>query len=293
MMESREINYRFANIPLTEEKLSSFDGTKLHCSYAKQPHQADFIFFLHGYANHTGCYEDTMTWFFNQGYHVGIFDIRGHGKSEGRIGYVDDYSTYAKDMHMVLSNQITICQPRSINIVAHSTGGLIVCHTLLSKNDGIKIDKITLCCPYIGLSSKTKPSKMKSSIAKFLNAIYPYLYASKPIKIDQTTQSEKWRKFFKSDPYHFNKTSLSWLFASESAQNLVLSKLHQWPKHASILLITSGSDVVVDSEASKNLYNQVNIINKQHQHYPNLYHQVLNEVDSEKVYERIKTYLSG
>lgn len=291
-MEISKSRYSFSQIPLTSEVVTTFDGKKLYCCFARQTHKADFIFFLHGYLNNIGYYEDIITWFFNRGYSVGIFDIRGHGKSEGRRGYIDNFDTYSKDMAIVITRQIDKCQPISTTIIAHSTGGLIACYSLLAKCYLIKVDHIILCCPNIARSNKTKLGKIKMTISKFVNYIYPYFYIKKPITSKSETNDNKSCGFFKSVTNHFNRRSVSWLIACESAQKTVFLKLKNWPKNVSMLLITSEFDAAVDNKASKKLFDELNTTYKKHKHYPNKGHQILNEAGSEAVYEEIRGWVS-
>ena len=284
-------DYSFSKIELHQEKMPSFDGTKLHCSYVMQPHEASLIFFVHGYSNHTGLFEDTITWLFNQGIHVGIFDVRGHGKSEGRRGYVDDYSTYAKDMDIVLSNQVNACKPISTFVITLSTGGLIASYYLLSSYSNVKINSMVMCCPYFGMPAQMQPNSLKKMISKCVNFFYPYAHVPKPILVDKITHSKKWREYFKNDPYRFSKTSVSWFFACESAMKFVFSNINQWPKSVSMFMITSGIDVVVDTEESKKLYDKMISINKKYHNYDNMCHQILNDENSEEVYQEIGSWL--
>ena len=291
-MEITKNQYSFSQIPLTNEIVTTFDGKKLCCCLAKQPQKADFILFLHGYSNHTGYYEDTMTWFFNQGYSVGIFDIRGHGESEGRRGYVDNFDTYSKDIVTVISRQLDVCRPISTTIVGHSSGGLMACYSLLAKNYHIKVDNIILCCPNIARSNQTKIGKIKMTASRLINIIYPYFYIKKPGFLPEKTKDKKSCNFFKMDTNYFNRRSISWLIACELAQKTVFLKLKNWPMNVSMLLITSELDTAVDNRASKKLYDQLNTTYKKHKHYPAKGHQILNEEGSEEVYEEIKTWLS-
>ena len=43
---------------------------------------------VHGIAEHSGRYSNLVNYFVPKGYAIYSFDLRGHGKSEGKRGYV-------------------------------------------------------------------------------------------------------------------------------------------------------------------------------------------------------------
>lgn len=82
-----------------EAIIKTSDGQRLLYKYATQKKPSSLLIFIHGYSDHSGSLDRVMRWFFDMGYHVATFDVRGHGKSSARRGYVDHYDYYSNDLH--------------------------------------------------------------------------------------------------------------------------------------------------------------------------------------------------
>jgi len=53
---------------------------------------------VHGIAEHSGRYTNLVNYFVPKGYAVYSFDLRGHGKSDGKRSYVERFSYYLDDL---------------------------------------------------------------------------------------------------------------------------------------------------------------------------------------------------
>ena len=148
------------DIAIEHDYLLLPDQTRLFYRIAKQNTAAPLLFFVHGYSDHSGSFTRIMTWFYQQGYHVGSFDVRGHGKSSGDRGYIDHYDTYSHDFHAILSHIKECCNPTQINLIAHSNGGLITTYYQLTHPTPIYMHHIVLCAPYLGLHTHSTPSSI-------------------------------------------------------------------------------------------------------------------------------------
>ena len=53
---------------------------------------------MHGVAEQSGRYSNIVNYFVPRGYAIYSFDLRGHGKSEGKRSYVEHFSYYLDDL---------------------------------------------------------------------------------------------------------------------------------------------------------------------------------------------------
>ena len=56
------------------------------------------VVFVHGICEHLGRYEHIKNKFLDNGYNVYRYDARGHGRSEGKRGYLEDFTDYLEDL---------------------------------------------------------------------------------------------------------------------------------------------------------------------------------------------------
>src|SRR5688572_15512480 len=57
---------------------------------------------LHGYGDHCSRYEHFYKWMAERGVACHAFDFRGHGRSEGRRGYVAKWEEFLDDLNIFL-----------------------------------------------------------------------------------------------------------------------------------------------------------------------------------------------
>jgi len=90
---------------------------------AKRPKA--ILLVVHGFAEHSGRYINLVNYFVPKGYAVYSLDHQGHGKSEGRRGYVERFSYYLDDLKTFFDIVRGKHGDAKIFIVGHSMGGTI------------------------------------------------------------------------------------------------------------------------------------------------------------------------
>ena len=86
--------------------------------------QADArLLLVHGYYEHSGRWEHVGEFFVERGYDVVMFDLRGHGQTEGARMDVTPFDRYVDDLEWMIDTVDTDGLP--LVVYAHSVGGLI------------------------------------------------------------------------------------------------------------------------------------------------------------------------
>ena len=90
---------------------------------------------VHGFAEHSGRYMNVVNELLPLNYAIYADDHRGHGRSEGKINYVDSFDDYVED-ERILHEYIRDNHPNlPIFMIGHSMGSLIaVCFTKKYEN---------------------------------------------------------------------------------------------------------------------------------------------------------------
>ena len=90
------------------------------------------------------------------------WDLRGHGRSEGKRGFIRDFNDYERDLESLVA--VIRRQPQSSSgpfiLFGHSMGGLITLQYLENSNS-TKPDAAVLSSPALGLSIEVPPIKAK------------------------------------------------------------------------------------------------------------------------------------
>lgn len=106
------------------EKISSWDGIGLYLSrdYPNASPKAIMII-LHGLANHLSLYDNFVIPFLEQGIAIYRYDARGHGKSEGKRGYLNSYWEMVDDLRVIVSLVKKENPGLPVFVLGHSMGG--------------------------------------------------------------------------------------------------------------------------------------------------------------------------
>src|SRR3546814_16829254 len=78
---------------------------------------------LHGYAEHAGRYDPVAARLTAAGYAVYAVDHRGHGRSDGTMGFVPAFSLYVDGMAALVDRVREEGQDKPGLLIGHRTGG--------------------------------------------------------------------------------------------------------------------------------------------------------------------------
>ena len=110
-----------------EGSILSFDETELFYQVWKPDGEGrGQIIITHGMGEHSDSYHQLATDLVQDQWTVYAWDLRGHGRSEGKRGYVNQFTDLIKDFDAFLRNFKSQNQARKNNFLfGHSMGGLI------------------------------------------------------------------------------------------------------------------------------------------------------------------------
>lgn len=119
------------------------DGTKLH-TQIKEVGGPVWIIMTHGLGEHLGRH-NYMLGLFNNNFNIFQYDLRGHGKSEGKRAYITNFSAFVHDLDEVVSYVRTTFKAGKIALFGHSMGGLITSGYI----QGLSVDEFYPQCVFL------------------------------------------------------------------------------------------------------------------------------------------------
>jgi acylglycerol lipase len=251
------------------------------------------IVIVHGIAEHSGRYAHTAGYFCRHGYAAGSFDLRGHGKSNGKKGYIQRFEFLLDDLEQFLIRAGERAQGKPLFLLGHSLGSGITARFLIDRAahiaGGNAIRGAVLSGPMVMIGSSIPPALIK--LAAVLGALTPHLPV---LKLDNTTVSRDplVAQHYDTDPLNYRGK----LHARTGDQiNRTLQYIQaNMPRITTPLLIVQGSqDKLVDPAGSRILYEKVSSQDKTLKIYEGLYHEVLNEPEKEQVMDDILAWMSA
>ncbi len=109
-----------------ETYLPSFDGTRLFLKTNVPATSKAIIVIVHGLCEHLGRYEYVTQRLIDRNFGVYRFDHRGHGKSEGKPVFYNDFNEMIDDVNCVVEQAKQEHPTLPVFLIGHSMGGLAV-----------------------------------------------------------------------------------------------------------------------------------------------------------------------
>ncbi|WHZ03746.1 alpha/beta hydrolase [Neobacillus sp. YX16] len=95
------------------------------------------VIIIHGHGDHSGGLHNISFSLVNEGYIVYTFDLRGHGKSSGKRGFIKSWDEYRGDLHE-FRKLVSKKQPGlPLYFIGHSMGGVIALEYAIDFSSGI------------------------------------------------------------------------------------------------------------------------------------------------------------
>lgn len=252
---------------------------------AKKPRAVLLV--VHGLAEHSGRYMNMVNYFVPKDYAIYSFDQRGHGRSEGRRGYVEQFSYYVHDLITFFRMVRRRHRDARIFIVGHSVGGTIA--TACTVHHQGEFDGLILSGATIKPGASLSPAKIM--VARCLSLLLPKM-GVEVIDATAISRDKAVVDAYVNDPLVY-RGKISARLGAELIK--AMQKLpYQMPKiNLPILVMHGTADRLSDPEGSQMLYERVASRDKTLKLYDGFYHEIFNEPEHKQVLNDMETWLAA
>jgi acylglycerol lipase len=246
------------------------------------------VVIVHGAAEHIGRYAHVAGRLTSAGYAVYGYDMRGHGKSDGKRGYFGKFEDPIGDFDRFLSLIQQTQAGLPLYVFAHSMGAVVALAYLLRADHAPLAGMITSGVP---LTMDDNVPNLLISAARTINQVAP---TAPLVSLDVTGMSRDPAVLatWTTDP-HVNLT----LLRVRTTLGILGTVRHIRANLADItlpmLVLHGGGDRIVDSSGSEVLYNGISSEDKKLKIYAELYHEVVNEPERDMVLNDIVRWLDS
>jgi len=278
-----------SDLPAPENlSFASRDGSELSGVFYRTPGAKGNALIIHGYADHGGRYVEVAEKLRGVGLNVMHFDYRGHGKSVGARGYIAKFEDYLQDFEAALETLSSHGDNLPVLLVGHSNGGLIALHVLADPFRCPKaIRAAVISSPFLALKLKAPAKKLFARVASVL---VPKLALPNKLASDLLTHDVDKQKEHGSDPLVHDVASARWFTETTAAQEW----LEEFAPRITVptLWLVSGMDEIADPAQSKKVRQSL-VAESSYHEFPEMHHEVFNEIDREKVFTLMNEFASG
>jgi len=246
------------------------------------------VVITHGLAEHSECYHPLAKSLSDDGWQVFAWDLRGHGRSEGKRGFVLNISSYIEDLGCMLDVVVkqTKVKPENLVIFGHSLGGLISLRHLQTHNR--EYGALVLSSPALGLSMPVP--KFKETLANFAIKWIPSLTMFNEIKYTDLTHDEEMIKSYQTDNLRHDKISPG-LFLS-MVENFKEAAAAVGSIRQPVLMQLAGDDRLVSTSAARDFYEHLPNKKSQLETYAESYHEIYNDFEKDKAIADLKKFIN-
>lgn len=233
------------------------------------------IIFHHGLGEHSKRYNNLLEALHNYDFSFFSYDMRGHGKSAGKRGDVENFLRFVLDLEeyiYFIKNEYKINKPF---LLGHSLGGLITSYFCVRHTNQEEIKALLLSAPALKIDLDFL-QYTKKIIGNLIYFFKPDLILRSGLKPEKISHNREVVQNYIDDPLVHSFVSVRLGLEIFDAVDYVKShckkiKIPVWIGHGSMDSITSP-------QGSKEFYSLISSEKKELRIYSGLYHEIFNEV---------------
>lgn len=269
----------------TDAWTQSKDGTRLqYCHWPVADAKAT-VAIVPGYAEHLGRYDHVAAFLNEAGLDVFALDLRGHGQSEGARGHAGDYEEYCEDVDAFLAKVRAEASSSTLFLLGHSNGGLIGLSYVNRRQPDLR--GLIVTAPFLGPAIEVPAIKLW--IGKLLSSLMPKLAMPSGLPAEHLTHDPQVNKAYEDDPLVFSTVTTGWFAAATREIDKTFADA---AKITLPCLVMQGSgDLIADPSRAKPLHDALGSTDKKYVEWPGMYHEIMNEVEKEKVLTELREWI--
>ena len=264
------------------EYISTFDSQKIFLKRDLVNDPKAVIIIVHGLNEHQGRHDYLAGRLNGEGFSVYRFDNRGHGRSDGTQSYIEDFNTYLDDADTVYELAKNENPELPIFMLGHSMGGFIAAAYGVKYPNKLR-GQILSAAAVTTLDEMEELKELSledNPDLKLPNKLGKYISRSDYVVDD-----------YEKDPYvsDFTTLKLMKVVFMEEGVPWLNDNLDQY-KYP-VLILHGEDDKIVDPKCSERFYDLIASEDKSFISYPELYHEILNSEEKEKVINDLKSWI--
>lgn len=225
-------------------ELKTTDGLKLRGQGWEPPETRAVVCLVHGHGEHSERYAGMADVFGLAGFALLAFDLRGHGRSEGKRGHAPSYEALMSDIALLLEEAASRYPGLPYLLYGHSLGGNLVAYYVLKNRPPLA--GVILSAPLFQLAFQ--PPKWKTALLEILYALHLSIPISTGIRRNDLARDAEVLERYSSDPLAHKRITPQLALDMLRNGEWILQHAAAFP--LPVLLMHGRSDEVTSVEAS-------------------------------------------
>ena len=272
-----------APVRRTESHFAGQGGVRLFRRSWLPPEPRWAIALVHGYAEHSGRYEELGAWLARRGIAVHAYDHRGHGLSQGRRCHVSHFGELVEDLGRHVEQVREQHPGLPLTVLGHSLGGLVVLTFLVT------------CQPRLASAVVSGPalvvhmSPLRRRLAALMARIWPTLSVASGLDASGISRDPEVVRRYLDDPLVESTATAS--FGLEMVRAAETTARRGAEVRVPLLMLHGEEDPLCSVEGSRRFFAEVTAGGSVLHTYPGLRHEIFNEPEHLQVFQDLLDWL--
>lgn len=284
------------DFPSTVRTRDGLDLVTHHWPLAGARPAPGVVLIVHGLGEHGGRYAHVAKHLNQHGWAVAAFDHRGHGRSPGKRGALQDHHDFLHDLAAVVDATRRAYPGRPLVLLGHSLGGAIAARFVAAlaqptpSTEAVTwarpVDALVLSSPALAIPI----SQVQKLLLATIGQLTPDVAVSNGLQPAWICHNPATVAAYLADPLVHNRVTgrlSSWLL---EAGEVVRQRAPQWATPT--LIMWGGQDRCVRPEGSAEFARSAPASVVQHRPWPTLSHEIFNEVEQGEVLQALSDWLA-
>lgn len=271
-----------------DESTKLFAQTHRHREWAGERS----LVLIHGMGEHSGRYLHLPHYLQGSVRAVHVFDLRGHGRSEGVRGHVERFDSLVDDCAFVVrrfhESVLKKFGRAEVHLLGHSLGGHLALRTALLNPD-LPVRTLQVSAPFLGLHADVPLFKRLG--AQTLARVWGSLQLDTGLDARGICRDPEVVSAYLNDRLVHGKMTPRFFAGLTRAMVDTLSRDHGI--EPPLQMLVPLADRIVDSEASQRFFRRLKHRDKRLKTYPGCYHEPMNEPCKEEVFADIRSWIDA
>jgi alpha-beta hydrolase superfamily lysophospholipase len=250
------------------------------------PAPARVVVLVHGFAEHSGRYEELAGFLAERGCGVHAYDQRGHGRSEGPRGHVRSFDAFLDDLGRFVELVREEHPDAPLTLLGHSMGGLVSLAFLVERRP--RIASAITSGPALVVDGV---SAWRRTLARLLAQLWPRLSIPAGLDPEGLSRDPEVVRRYLEDPLVFRRMSAGLGAALMGAAGRTAGRAAEI--QVPLLMLHGEEDPLCPVGGSRAFFEEVATQGSALRVYPGLRHEIFNEPERRTVYEDLWRWLEG
>lgn len=245
------------------------------------------LILTHGYGEHSGRYEAFARVLVEQGIALYTYDLRGHGESPGKRGYIRDFNQLLNDLDGLVEHVRPEIGNRPLFYMGHSMGGLVLAR--YTQTRPLEAEGLIFSGSLLAIDPGISP--MLIALAGVLGTLTPWLPVAR-VESEKLARDPAVPAAYDNDPLVYHGSILARTGAQ--LQKAVKQATAQMDAiRLPIYIFHGAEDRLAPPQGSVLLHDRAGSKDKVLRLYERGYHEQLNDLDREVVMADLLGWIEG